>query len=346
MMALPANTFKTLSGSSLDVTVLGLGGAPLGDLFARLGTRAAHDTVEAAYEGGIRMFDTSPHYGNGLSEARYGAALRDKPSGSFMLSSKVGRVMDPFAAPVSAGLDVVSPGFAGGYPHRAAFDYSEDGTMRSVEQTLLRAGLSHVDILMIHDCDVWTHGADAIEQRFSEAMEGAYKALDRLRAEGVVKAIGVGVNEAAMCERFAGAGDFDVMMLAGRYSLLEQPALSSFLPLATRKGIGILLAGVFNSGILATGAVEGARYNYREAPPDIAAKVTRIEASCRHHGVTLRQAALAFPLHHPAIVTLVLGAVSPSEVDANLADLRVAVPPALWADLKAQGLLDESAPTG
>jgi D-threo-aldose 1-dehydrogenase len=226
------------------------------------------------------------------------------------------------------------------------FDYSYDGTMRIVEQSLLRTGLMHFDILMIHDCDVWTHGPGRIEQRFAEAMEGAYRALDKLRGEGSVAAIGVGVNEADMCERFAHAGDFDVMMLAGRYSLLEQPALASFLPLAEAKHIGVLLAGVFNSGILATGAVPGARYNYVPAPADVMAKVARIEALCQRHGVTIRQAALSFALQHPAVVTLMLGAVAAAEIEANIVDAETAVPPTLWAELKAEGLLDAAAPTG
>ncbi len=335
----------TRSGQELRFTTLGLGGAPLGDLFERLGEAAAFATVTTAYEAGIRMFDTSPHYGNGLSEARFGNGLRDRPRASYLLSTKVGRWMDPSKAPVREGPDT-SPGFAGGMPHRAVFDYSFDGTLRSVEQSLLRTGLAQFDILMIHDCDVWTHGPAMIEQRFTEAMGGAYPALDRLRREGLVKAIGLGVNEADMCERFARAGDFDVMMLAGRYSLLEQPALQSFLPLAEAKGIAVLLAGVFNSGILATGAVPGARYNYAPAPPAVLAKVARIEAACRAHGVTLRQAALAFARQHPAVATLVLGAVKPEEIRANVADVEVAVPSALWATLKGEGLLDAGAPTG
>lgn len=338
--------FTTRGGAALPFTTLGLGGAPLGDLFAKLEAGAARGTLEAAVEAGIRVFDTSPHYGNGLSESRFGAVLRERPRASYLLSTKVGRWMDAFAQPEAPSGEVTSPGFAGGFPHRARFDYSYDGTLRSIEQSLLRTGLSSFDILMIHDCDVWTHGAAMIDQRFAEAMQGAYPALDRLRAEGVVKAIGLGVNEADMCERFARAGDFDVMMLAGRYSLLEQPALASFLPLATAKSIGVMLAGVFNSGILATGAIPGAMYNYQPAPPSVLDRVRRIEEVCRAHGVTLRQAALGFARAHPAVVTLVLGAVTGDEVRANVADIAVDVPVALWASLKGEGLLDAMAPTG
>ena len=188
-----------------------------------------------------------------------------------------------------------------------------------------------------------TQGA-ATEERFQEAMEGAYRALDRLRAGGVVGAIGVGLNEAEMCARFARAGDFDAMLLAGRYSLLEQPALAEFLPLAEAKGIGVMLGGVFNSGILATGPVAGATYNYKPAPPAILDRVARIERVCQAHDVALPDAALHFALAHPAVSTIVLGAASPQEVARNVAGLRTAPPPALWSDLVGEGLLDPAAP--
>ncbi|MBW8856758.1 MAG: aldo/keto reductase, partial [Bradyrhizobium sp.] len=246
--------------------------------------------------------------------------------------------MDPFHLPGDGA------GFVGGQPHRAVVDYSYDGTMRSVEQSLLRLGTDRLDLILIHDVDVWTHGADAIEDRFREAMAGAYVALDRLRAEGVVAGIGIGVNEAEMCVRFAQAGSFDTMLLAGRYSLLEQPALAQFLPLAERQGIGVLLGGVFNSGILATGAVPGAKYNYRDAPPHILGRVAEIQRVCDAHGVALSTAALHFALGHPAVVSLVLGAQTPQEVERNVAALASQVPSALWVDLKAQRLLDQDAP--
>ena len=186
--------------------------------------------------------------------------------------------------------------------------------------------------------------ADAIEDRFKEAMNGAYRALDELRRAGVVKAIGVGVNESAMCVRFARAGDIDAVLLAGRYSLLEQPALADFLPLALKKGIGVMLGGVFNSGILATGAVEGAKYNYRPAPPEILDRVRRIEKVCASHGVALPVAAMQFALGHPAVSSLVIGAVAPAEVMRNVAALTERVPGSLWTELKHQGLLDAGAP--
>lgn len=337
--------FRTRGGANLRLTALAFGTAPLGDLFKKLDEAEAQNTVRAAYADGIRLFDSSPHYGNGLAEARVGAALRDKPRDDLVISTKVGRWMDPFTPVAQPRADVISPGFAGGFPHRAKFDYSYDGTMRSVEQSLLRTGFGRLDILLIHDCDVWTHGATDVEARFAEAMNGAYKALDRLRSDGTVKAIGVGLNEADMCERFAKAGDFDVMLLAGRYSLLEQPALASFLPLALEKKIGIILAGVFNSGILATGAVPGAKYNYSDAPADILARVGEIEAVCKTHGVSIRQAALRFAFLHPAVISVLLGAETGREISANVADIDTPVPDALWGELKSKGLLAQGAPT-
>src|SRR5262249_481039 len=225
-------------------------------LFLRLDDQTAIAAAERAFELGVNLLDTSPLYGYGLSEHRCGTALRRVARENVILCTKVGRWMDAFHRPENRS------GFAGGQPHPAVGDYCSDGTMRSVEQALLRLGTDRIDLLLIHDVDVWTHGAAAIEDRFREAMSGAYVALDKLRSEGVVAGIGIGVNEADMCVRFAKAGTFDVMLLAGRYSLLEQPALKEFLPLALEQGIAVLLGGVFNSGILATGAVKGAKYNY------------------------------------------------------------------------------------
>jgi D-threo-aldose 1-dehydrogenase len=328
---------RPLGRTGLEVSAIGFGAAPLGDLYKKLDDTTAIAAVERGFALGINLLDTSPLYGHGLSEHRCGAALRRVPRDSVVVCTKVGRWMDPRRRSDDGS------GFVGGAPHRAVIDYSYDGTMRSVEQSLLRLGTDRLDLLLIHDVDVWTHGA-AMEQRFAEAMEGAYVALDRLRGEGVIAGIGIGVNEAEMCVRFAQAGSFDVMLLAGRYSLLEQPALEMFLPLARQQGIGVLLGGVFNSGILATGAVAGAKYNYQDAPPDILAKVARIERVCQAHGVALPDAALHFALGHPAVASVVLGAQSPQEVERNVAGLFKMVPAALWADLKAERLLGANAP--
>jgi D-threo-aldose 1-dehydrogenase len=335
---------RVLGRTGLEVSVLGFGSAPLGDLYAQLDDSTAIAALDRAFELGINLLDTSPLYGHGLSEHRCGTAIRRVPRQDIVVCTKVGRWMDPFHGPAGLHVPASAPGFAGGLPHRAVVDYSYDGTMRSVEQSLLRLGTDRLDLLLIHDVDVWTHGVDAIEDRFREAMAGAYVALDRLRSEGVVAGIGIGVNEAEMCVRFAQAGSFDTMLLAGRYSLLEQPALAHFLPLAQQKGIAVMLGGVFNSGILATGAIPGAKYNYQDAPPDILAKVANIERVCHAHGIALPTAALHFALGHPAVASVVLGAQKPEEVERNVAALSGQVPPALWSDLKAEHLLDPDAP--
>lgn len=325
-------------GARLEPTLIGFGGAPLGDLYARLDETAAQGAVAAALDAGINLIDTAPLYGHGLSEHRIGAALRGVPRERVILSTKVGRWMDP------RGGRGDGSGYVGGLPHRAVVDYSYDGALRAFEQSLIRLGTDRIDILLIHDVDRWTHGA-AVEDHFRAAMNGAYRALVRLREEGAVEAIGVGVNEADMCERFAQAGDFDVMMLAGRYTLLEQGALDRFLPLAEARGIAVMLAGVFNSGILASGPRAGAYYNYAPAPPEILDRARRIEAVCRAHGTPLAHAALAFPAAHPAVASIVLGAVAAAEIRANVAAAGAPVPPALWLELQATGLLPPDAPT-
>ena len=320
------------------VSALGFGGAPLGDLYAPLDDAVAIATVEAALDAGVTLLDTSPLYGRGLSEHRIGTALRRRRRESVVLSTKVGRTYAP--APQGWRDD---GGYAGGLPHEGRYDYSYDGALRSLEQSMLRLGVASVDIVLVHDVDPWTHG-DAAEARQREALRGALRALGDLRSQRVVRAIGIGVNDADVAERFVREADLDVVLLAGRYSLLEQPALDRFLPLAHQRGVGVLLGGVYNSGILATGAVPGARYNYRPAPPDVVARVDAIATVCAAHGVALPHAALAFVLGHPAVSSVVLGAVSPDEVARNAAMFAQAVPAALWRDLKAAHLLRDDAP--
>jgi D-threo-aldose 1-dehydrogenase len=329
---------RPLGRSGLTVSALGFGAAPLGDLYGRLDDQTAIDAVVGALTQGVSLIDAAPLYGHGLAEHRVGTAIRRFDRSQIEISTKVGRHMDPRRGRGDGS------GYHGGQPHAAVIDYSRDGTLRSVEQSLLRLGTDRIDILLIHDVDVWTHGKDGFEQRYREAMDGAYPALHQLRAEGVVKAIGIGVNEADVCARFARAGDFDAMLLAGRYSLLEQPALDEFLPLALEKGIGVMLGGVFNSGVLATGPIPGAKYNYRDAPPEILARVARIQQVCGDHGADLATAALQFAMGHPAVSAVVLGAASPQEVTRNLAGLATPIAPALWSDLKDQGLLRAEAP--
>jgi D-threo-aldose 1-dehydrogenase len=328
---------RTLGRSAIAVTALGFGGAPLGDLYGVLDDDAAIAAVETAAGAGITLFDTAPLYGRGLSEHRIGTALRRRPRASFVLSTKVGRVYDPAPAGVRD-----RGGYVGGLPFEGRFDYSRDGCLRSLEQSLLRLGVASVDIALVHDLDPWAHGS-ALDTRIREVLEGAWRALSDLREQGVVRAIGLGVNDAAVCTRFAREASFDCVMLAGRYSLLEQPALA-FLDLARERGIGVMLGGVFNSGILATGPVPGAKHDYRDAPPDVLARVGHIEAVCRAHGVALAHAAVQFPLGHPAVSSVVLGAVTPGEVARNLDAFLRPVPAALWRDLVAEGLLSADAP--
>lgn len=324
-----------------------MGTAPLGNLFSQLSEVTAVATVTTALESGINLIDTSPWYGLGLAELRVGAATRQArcQRENMVISTKVGRWMNPMSSKARQAGDVAAPGWAAPLNHRAELDYSYDGTLRSIEQSLLRTGLDRLDLVLIHDVDIWTHGPEAIDGLFAQAMQGAYRALHRLREEGVIKGIGIGVNEADICERFAKAGDFDAMMLAGRYSLLEQPALETFLPLAEEKRIAMLLGGVFNSGILATGAVPGARYNYRDAPLAIVAKVTAIERVCSSHRVKIADVALQFALAHPAVASLVLGAVTPLEVLRNIESVQAEIPEALWRDLRDEGLISAHAPT-
>ncbi|MGN6583094.1 MAG: aldo/keto reductase, partial [Rhizobiaceae bacterium] len=228
---------------------------------------------------------------------------------------------------------------------REVYDYGYDGVMRSLEDSLERLGVDRVDIIFAHDLDFSNHiTKEAVDARFEELMEGGYRAMVKLRDEGVVKAIGAGVNEWEICQRLAEAGDFDIFLLAGRYTLLEQESLKSFLPLCERRGIGIVLGGAYNSGILASGPKEGAFYNYEPAPQHILDRVARIEALCERHSVKLVQAALRFPLVHPAIVSVIPGATSPGQVALNMETLSVTIPPALWRDLKEAGLMRPEAP--
>jgi len=337
MKNLPA---RRIGQTELEVSVLGLGGAPLGDLYERIPEERAVATLEIAYQRGIRFFDTAPLYGHGLSEHRLGHVLRSKPRADLVVSTKVGRWLRPERG------ELVDRGqFAGGLNFQTVYDYSYDGTMRALEQSYHRLGMDRVDIALIHDVDIWTHGsAEAYERRFREAMDGAYRALDELRRSGVVRAIGVGINEVAPCVRFAKEAAFDCFLLAGRYTLLEQNGLNDLFPLAEQHGFSLLLGGPFNSGILATGATPGAKYNYKPAPPAIIKQVARIEAVCKRHDVPLAAAAIQFPLGQPTIASIVPGAVSPFEVERNAAYVDMQIPRSLWDELKAEKLLAADAP--
>ncbi|MBV8652306.1 MAG: aldo/keto reductase, partial [Alphaproteobacteria bacterium] len=276
-MRIDATDLRPLGRTTLRITALGFGGAPLGNLFSELAEGEATSTVAAARRAGLNFFDTAPLYGHGLSEHRIGAALRHVPRESFVLATKIGRLLRPEPR-ADGGL------YRNILPFATEYDYSYDGVLRSVEDSLQRLGLARIDVLHIHDVDIWTHGSEAaMAERFAEVMHGGYRALVRLREEKTVGAIGVGVNEWQACQRFAEQGDFDCFLLAGRYTLLEQEALKSFLPLCEKRQISVIIGGPFNTGILATGAVPGATYNYRPAPEPILDRVRRIEDVCRRH---------------------------------------------------------------
>lgn len=333
----PGQTRK-FGRADLNVTAFGFGTAPVGNIFKEIDEETSDGMFQAAWDAGVRYYDTAPMYGHGLSELRTGQSLRWKSRDDYVLSSKVGRLLKParrdsinFAPWVNAA------------PFAMQFDYSYDGTMRSIEDSLQRMALERLDICFIHDIDVFTRGKDQPEV-FKSAMDGSYKALDQLRSEGVIKAIGVGVNEWEVCHEALKQRDFDCFLLAGRYTLLEQDALNDFLPLCEKRGAAVVVGGGFNSGILATGARPGAKYNYAPAPDAILQKVAKIEAVCAAHAVPLPAAALQFVVAHPAIPSFVAGTRTVDQLSQNLAWFSHEIPPAFWADLKSQGLLREDAP--
>ena len=308
---------------------LGLGGAPLAGLYTGVSDEQASATIERHLNQGMNFFDTAPLYGSGVSETRLGQVLSRRDRNSFVLASKVGRLLVPDP---DRPQDVWSEDLP---PIKAVFDYTYDGTMRSIEESLERLKLDRVDILHIHDPD----------NHYDEAMNGSYKALDKLRSEGVIKAIGAGMNQAEMLARFAREGAFDCFLLAGRYTLIDHTGLKELLPICTEKHISIIVGGPYNSGILAMGAVEGATFNYSPAPPDIMDKVQRIETICARHQVPLKAAALQFPLAHPAVAAIIPGGRNPAEVDENAALVQYDIPNDFWADLRTDGLIPDAAPT-
>lgn len=319
---------KKLGRTAVEVTRLGLGTAPLGGLYAPVADADAEATIAAAWDQGIRYFDTAPLYGFGLSERRLGAFLRGQPRGEFVISTKVGRLLRR-----PQGEPAPDPYYKGTPPERPVFDFSHDGVMRSVAESLQRLGLDRVDILLIHDPD----------DHHDQAIAGAYRALARLRAEGAIGAIGAGMNQSAMLARFAGEGDFDGFLLAGRYTLLDQSAQADLMPVCVERDIGVIIGGVYNSGVIADPA-GNAKFNYRAAPDAVIEKLHRIEAVCRRHDVPVKAAALRFAASHPAVTTVLTGARSPAEVSENVAMFRHPVPDALWQDLRSEGLIEPAAP--
>lgn len=313
---------------SLDVTSIGLGSAPLGGLFSPVSDADAEATIARAWSLGVRLYDTAPLYGFGLAERRLGAFLRQQPRESYAISTKVGRLLR-----VPDGAAIEDEHYKGTPRERPVFDFSHDGVMRSVEASLARLGLDRVDVLLVHDPD----------DHYDAAVSGAFRALQRLREDGTVKAIGAGMNQSEMLVRFAQAVPVDCFLLAGRYTLLDQGALDALFPVCQAKNIGILLGGIYNSGILANPSA-GAKFNYQDADPALVARALELDALCRKHGTELKAAALQFCMAHPAVTVAVLGARNAAEVADNIAMSEGAVPQAFWQELRARGLVDARAP--
>jgi D-threo-aldose 1-dehydrogenase len=343
MISMKKRQFRAPSGATIGFTELGFGTAPIGNLYRPHAEKDVQATLDAAWKAGIRYYDTAPFYGLGLAETRLNHFLRGKRRQDYVISTKVGRLLEPCSPELRAGIGK----FFDTPNRREIFDYTYDGIMRSLEFSLERLGLDAIDILFVHDIDIATHGSAAARDAHVETlMQHGYKALLRLRDEKVIKAFGAGINEWQVAETLLRQGAFDIFLLASRYTLLEQEALTSFLPLCQERGVGIVIGGPYNSGILATGARPGATYEYSKAPKPILERVAKIEAVCAAHKVKLPQAALRFPLMHPSVVSVIPGAVSPKEVALNVKTLATRLPKGLWRDLKAAGLLRDDAPAG
>jgi D-threo-aldose 1-dehydrogenase len=338
------NQLRLIGTTSLRVTQFGLGGTTLGNIYSAVEEQDALDTIDAAYQAGVRYFDTAPLYGYGLSELRLGKGIARYPRDQVVVSSKVGWSLVPLEPGQQQAIDI----FAKALPFRGVIDYSREAVLRSFEESLKRLNTDRIDVVLMHDPDEAISiqpSRDPYEvSHFDEAMKNAYPILDDLRRRGVIKAIGVGMNQWQMLSDFARAGDFDCFLLAGRYTLLEQGPVNKFLPLCEKKKISVIIGGPYNSGILATGAVDGAYYNYQPAPPPMLARVRRIEEVCVRHGVALQAAALQFPFGHPAVTSIIPGARSVAELQANIAHFQQPIPTDFWAELKQLGLIDPTAP--
>ncbi|MFG2854294.1 aldo/keto reductase [Streptomyces mirabilis] len=321
----------TLGNSGVEVSALSVGAAGIGNLFTAISDEQAYETVDAAWSGGIRYYDTAPHYGIGLSERRLGTALRDRPRAEYTLSTKVGRLLEPTGA--DAGGDDLADGFAVPATHRRVWDFSAEGVRRGIEASLERLGLDRVDIVYLHDPD------DHAEQAFHEG----YPALERLRSEGMVGAIGAGMNQSEMLTRFVRDTDVDVVLCAGRYTLLDHDALTELLPAAQERGTSVVIGGAFNSGLLADPR-PGATYNYATAPAELLDRALRLKEIAERHGTTLRAAALAFPAAHPAVASVLAGARSAHEVRDCVEQFTTQVPEDFWRELREAKLLPEDAP--
>ncbi|MFE6887543.1 aldo/keto reductase [Streptomyces sp. NPDC057694] len=324
---------RTLGRTRVPVTELGFGAAAIGNLYTPVGDDEAHAALDAAWDAGIRYFDTAPHYGVGVSERRVGDFLRTRPTASYTLSTKAGRLLEP-TGDAGAGGDDRASGFATPAAHRRVWDFSAAGVRRSLEDSLERLGLDRIDVVYLHDPD------DHAEQAFGEA----YPELERMRGEGLVDAIGAGMNQAAMLTRFVRDTDVDVVLCAGRYSLLDQRALHELLPAAAERGVSVVVGGVFNSGLLAD-PKPGATFDYARAPADLVERALSWQALARCHGITLRAAALAFPYGHEAVTGVLVGNRSAAEVNDTVEQFTSSVPAAFWQEAREENLLPADVPT-
>ncbi len=333
---------RRVANTAFEVTQLGMGGATLGDMREVNSEAAARDAIEAAHTAGIGYFDTSPWYGHGKSELRFGNVLRTKPRDSFVISTKVGRVHARPANP-----STFTPyRWKGGLPFDFKFDYTHDAVLKSYEMSLMRLGINSVDALLIHDLDLRFHQTDeGVTRHLDQLDQGrGYQALADLKARGEIKAIGAGINHTGMIPRFLERFALDFFLVAMPYTLLEQAALDGELQMCAERGISIVIGAPFASGILARGPVPGALYQYQPAEPAIIEKAQRIKAVCDRHNVALPAAALQFPLGHPSIVAVIPGPIMPEEVRLNLQYMRAEIPDDLWAELKAERLIRGDAP--
>jgi D-threo-aldose 1-dehydrogenase len=334
---------RAIGQTSLQISQFGVGGTGFGNIYSAMEDQQANDICATALRAGLNFFDTAPLYGFGLSETRLGQGLRPFARGQFVISTKVGWRLVPLGADEeNTSLFRQTPRY------RQVMDYSRDAILRSIEDSLTRLGVDRIDILLMHDPDegITTNPSrDPYEvSHFVQAMSEAYPILDELRRQGLVQAIGLGMNQWQLLWDFAQVGDFDCFLLAGRYTLLEQAPLHRFLPMCQTRQISIITGGPYNSGILATGAKEGAYYNYQPASPAILERVRQIEAVCARHQVTLQSAALQFPLGHPAVAAIIPGARSVAELNANLDYFQQTIPAGFWAELKQLKLIDPTSP--
>ncbi|MEM9106516.1 MAG: aldo/keto reductase [Pseudomonadota bacterium] len=340
-MKLKTRHWDRHGNGGLTFTELGFGTAPIGNLYRAVSDEDAASILDLAWEGGVRYFDTAPLYGLGLSETRLNPMLRGKNRDDYVLSTKVGRL-----------LTVTAPDKRDGFgkwfevpARREIYDYGYDGVLRSIEFSLERLGVDRIDILYGHDLDIFNHGTrETLDAKLQEFLDGGHRALVELREQGVISGFGIGVNEWQPAQWLVENGDPDIILLAGRYTLLEQESLDTFMPMCEERGVGIVIGGPYNSGILASGPREGAFYNYDPAPADILERVRRIEATCERHSVRLVDAAFQFPLCHPAVVSVIPGGQAEAEMTSNLQAATADIPSDLWAELKAEGLMSEAAP--